>query len=320
VETVSVDSDVLIVERRFLGEVRSARTASLAAGGAGEVERVLVSEGDAVRSGQLILQLDDAVVRGSLQRARAELERNAVELAQAERDAARLNGLAERGFSAAADSEQLASRRDALEAQREGLRADVARLSEQVDRHRVRAAFDGTVTRRHVDPGDWVQTGQGVVDLVSTEAKEVFARVPSSVLDALPDNPQVRLRRGDETIDAALGGVVGALDPRSRTALLRLLPDSSPDWLRDGGTVDVAMTLERRTEGVVVGTDALVYGPAGARVIRVADGKAEPVEVAVVARHGDRVLVETQRLTLGDTVVIRGNERVRPGQPLQEKR
>ncbi len=317
VEVVSVTDTVLSVERRFLGEVRSAQTASLAAGGAGEVRRVFVSEGDQVERGAVVLELDDALVRRRLAQAQAQLARTEVELAQAERDAKRLAQLAEDGFTPAAESEQLQARRDALIATRQGYEAEVARLREEVDQYRVRAAFDGTVTRRHVDPGDWVQPGEAVMEVVSGESREVFVRVPSTVLDELPEQPSVVLHRADEHVAAKLGGIVGALDPRTRTALLRILPNTSPDWLRDGDTVDVAITLERTAAGVVVPTDAVVYGVAGARVIRVGDGKAEPVDISVIARSGARALVATDRLAVGDVVVIRGNERVRPGQPLE---
>ncbi|MGM0556577.1 MAG: efflux RND transporter periplasmic adaptor subunit [Myxococcota bacterium] len=320
VETTSIDEDTLPVERRFLGEVRSARTASLAAGGSGEVIRVTVAEGDSVSRNEVVLQLDDTLVRRRLGQAEAGLRQTEVQLAQAERDAERLATLARDGYSAASESEQLQTRRDSLVAALAGHRAEVARLREEVDQHRVRAAFDGTVTRRLVDPGDWVQPGQSVVEVVSGESREVFVRVPSTVLDELSDEPGVRLTRAGESIGGRIGGIVGALDPRSRTALIRILPDVSPDWLRDGGTVDVTLKLERTTDGVVVPTDALVYGVAGVRVIRAADGKAEPVDVVLIARSGDRALVETGQLALGDRVVVRGNERVRPGQPLEERR
>lgn len=317
VETVQIDEATLHVERRFLGEVRSARTASLAAGGAGEVLRVTVAEGDSVTRNQLVVQLDDAIVRRRLAQAEAALEQTAVRLAQAERDAERLSTLARDGFSAARESEQLQMERDALAAARAGQRAEVARLREEVDQHRVRAAFDGTVTQRMVDPGDWVQPGQAVVEVVSDESREVFVRVPSNVLDELSERPDVRLRRAGESVTGRIGGVVGALEPRSRTALLRILPEAAPEWLRDGDTVDVTLSLERTTDGVVVPTDAIVYGVAGVRVIRVIDGRAEPVDVVLEARSGERALVQTDMLDLGDVIVVRGNERVRPGQLLE---
>lgn len=317
VEVADIEADTLRVDRRFLGEVRSARTASLAAGGAGEVVRVTVREGDAVTRNEVVVQLDDAIVRRRLAQSQAALEQTQVQLAQAERDAARLATLASDGYSATSESEQLQARRDSLVAALAGQRAEVARLREEVDQHRVRAAFDGTVAQRLVDPGDWVQPGQAVVEVVSGEAREVFVRVPSTVLDELSDDPDIELTRAGESINGQIGGIVGALDPRSRTALLRILPDTSPDWLRDGDTVDVSLTLQRTTEGVVIPTDAIVYGVAGARVIRVKDGKAEPIDIIVHARSGDRALVETDKLAVGDQIVVRGNERVRPGQPLE---
>jgi hypothetical protein len=52
------------------------------------------------------------------------------------------------------------------------------------------------------------------------------------------------------------------------------------------------------------------------RVIRVTDGKAEPVDVKVLVEAGDRVLIAADGLSLGDELIVRGNERLRPGQPV----
>jgi multidrug efflux pump subunit AcrA (membrane-fusion protein) len=110
---------------------------------------------------------------------------------------------------------------------------------------------------------------------------------------------------------------VPALDTESRTVRLRLTPDDSPLWLLPGAAVDVVITVERSEEGaLVVPRDALVYGIAKTQVVKSVDGMAAPVEVDVLARGRDEVLVAAEELAAGDTVVTRGNERVFPGQPL----
>ena len=63
--------------------------------------------------------------------------------------------------------------------------------------------------------------------------------------------------------------------------------------------------------------DALVRTPAGVRIVKAVDGKAAPLTVQVTATADATALVVAEGLAAGDTVVTRGNERVRPGQPLQ---
>jgi multidrug efflux pump subunit AcrA (membrane-fusion protein) len=84
-----------------------------------------------------------------------------------------------------------------------------------------------------------------------------------------------------------------------------------------GASLDVEFSIVRDEEGVVVPRDALVYGAVGVRVVRVEDGKATPVGVEVIATVDDQALVRGEGLAAGDSVVTRGNERLRPGQDVQ---
>ena len=68
--------------------------------------------------------------------------------------------------------------------------------------------------------------------------------------------------------------------------------------------------------GVVAPRDAVVLSAIDRRVVKVVDGAAVPVTVDVVATAGDRVLLSGD-VAAGDVLVVRGNERLAPGQALQ---
>jgi hypothetical protein len=119
---------------------------------------------------------------------------------------------------------------------------------------------------------------------------------------------------------------VGVLAADTRTMRVRLQPRQRPDWLLAGMAVDVefAVTLDSDllgAGGVLVPRDALVRGPVRVRVIKYVDGEAEPVQVTVLGTAEDRALVrpdpDQPSLAVGDRIVVRGNERLRPGQPLK---
>ncbi|MGB5694354.1 MAG: efflux RND transporter periplasmic adaptor subunit, partial [Polyangiales bacterium] len=187
----------------------------------------------------------------------------------------------------------------------------------QLGRHRVKAPFDGVVGARNVDPGDWVDPGVEVLELVDDTGVEVLASVPPEVARFLSVGDKATLERRGETTAATIEGIVPALDTESRTVRLRLVPDQPEPWLLPGAAVDVLLTIQRSEEGaIVVPRDALVYGIANVQVVKSADGKAELVPVQVVASGRDEVLVRSEALAPGDVIVTRGNERVFPGQPL----
>ena len=107
---------------------------------------------------------------------------------------------------------------------------------------------------------------------------------------------------------------VPALDPTTRTALVRVRPDGVAA-LSPGSSVELRLPVRWSADAaLLLPRDALVLSAGEDRVMRVVDGKAEAVAVKVLVSGEDEVLVAPDPLAAGDVVIIRGNERVRPGQ------
>ncbi|MEM1030634.1 MAG: efflux RND transporter periplasmic adaptor subunit [Myxococcota bacterium] len=316
VVTAVVTEQRLTDERRYLGEVKAVARTELTVGEAGEVAQVLVAEGDAVTPGQLLLTLDDRLARAQLGEADAMRRSIEVRRAYAAGRTERFRALERDGAVSAGEIERERVEADRLAAERRAARAGMAALSERVGRHRIEAPFAGVIARRYVDPGDWLDPGEPALEVVSSDQVEVHVRVPERLLDDLEAVARVSLVRGDERVNARVDGVVQALDTGTRTALLRLVPASRPEWLRPGAATTAAFDVVREG-GLGVSRDALVRGVASERVVRVVDGKAVATPVEVLVRAGERALVRGEGLDLGAVVVVRGNERLRPGQSVQ---
>jgi RND family efflux transporter MFP subunit len=314
VDTVATGS--IQAEWSFLGDVTALQQARLAAGASGEVRRVLVRVGDRVKQGDLLVEIDPSLAAARVRAAEASRTAGDAELERAKRDAERLNA-AGPDIAAGAEIEQAESEKKRAVAERKRREAAAAEARAELGRHRVRAPFDGVVAMRAVDPGDWVDPGIQVVELVDDRGVEVLASVPPEVSRYLRVGDKAALRyRGDE-VPATIEGIVPALDTESRTVRLRLTPDETSVWLLPGAAVEVILTVERtEPDSLVVPRDALVYGIAKTQVVKSVDGKAAPVPVEVLARGREQVLVRSDELGAGDSVVTRGNERVFPGQPL----
>lgn len=314
VATVATGS--IQAEWSFLGDVTALQQARLAAGASGEVRRVLVRVGDRVTQGDLLVEIDPSLAAARVRAAEASRTAGDAELERAKRDAERLNA-AGPDIAAGAEIEQAESEKKRAVAERKRREAAAAEARAELGRHRVRAPFDGVVAMRAVDPGDWVDPGVQVVELVDDRGVEVLASVPPEVSRYLRVGDKAALRyRGDE-VPATIEGIVPALDSESRTVRLRLTPDETSVWLLPGAAVEVILTVERtEPDSLVVPRDALVYGIAETQVVKSVDGKAAPVPVEVLARGREQVLVRSDELGPGDSVVTRGNERVFPGQPL----
>jgi RND family efflux transporter MFP subunit len=301
---------------RFLGQVEPSLQADIAAAVAGHVKSVAAREGDKVEKNQVLITLDRAQASAQLQAARAREAGLAAELVIAEKQLARIAPL-EYPTVSEAERERFELTVANLKAQLAAQKADVQRLSVSVGNHTVRAPFAGTVQARHVDPGAWVSVGQPMLDLVSLDELEVHVDVSSELGGRLAPEQKAVLK-GPTEVPAVIAGVVAALDSATRTMRIRLRPQERPPWLIAGMPIDVEFQVELSGEGVTLPRDALVRGPVSSRVVKFVDGAGEPVTVEVIASAGDQVLVKGEGLAVGDEVVIRGNERLRPGQPLRK--
>ncbi len=310
-----IEATALVVERSYLGEVVARSDAALSTAESGRVRKVHVQEGSAVERGQLLLELDDRLARAELVEARATRQEVAVQLQQASREAERYRNLEREAVVSALEADREVDEANRLVAVGEGADAAIKTRSERVERHRIVAPFDGTVARRLVDPGDHLTAGEPALQLVTADHLELLVRVPEVTLDALPSMSKLEIGSGERRVAAELQGVVDALDPATRTALLRAVPRSRPPWLRAGSSVNVSFFVEE-TGGWVVPRDALVYGIADVRVMRIEDGVAQPVVVEVMAKTGTHALLKAD-LKAGDPIVTHGNERLRPGQTVQ---
>ncbi len=294
-----------------MGELRALERAELAAGASGAVQRVSAREGDRVESGAVLVEVDPSLASAELASAKAEARRVGAELEQAKTTLQRLSRVAT-GVLAATELDEAKTRVGALEAQEEGAAATVRLASARLGRHRVVAPFPGVVSRRYVDPGDWVDPGRAVLDLVRTDAVEVRIDAPLDLARRVSVGDAVQIGAESGTVV----GVVPALDLVSRTGVIRVKPDGPLPGLVPGSAVSVAFDVQM-SGGVVVPRDAVVPGPTDSRVFRVVDGKAQAVTVVALATTADEVLVQSDLLSPGDLLVIRGNERLRPDQAVQ---
>jgi RND family efflux transporter MFP subunit len=315
------------VEATRLGE-RLALTGTLAAERAsalsprvdGLVAAVRVDVGDRVARGQSLLDLDAGIARQALSRATAEAGEAATALAEAERLAAEGQRLAAQRFIPASQLATLeaavtrakAAHASALAAQRE--------QQELVDRHRLPAPFAGTIAARNAEPGEWVQRGTPVLELVATDRVRLDLQVPQEHFAALAGDIDATVRPDalpGVTLPASVAARVPVSDPGARTFVLRLLVDDPQDRLLPGGSARVELALPASEPAVAVPRDALLPQPDGGWRVFVAESSgtrlvARQRTVRVIRESGGVALVGAG-VRAGERVVVRGNEALQDG-------
>ncbi|MEM7677252.1 MAG: efflux RND transporter periplasmic adaptor subunit [Myxococcota bacterium] len=320
VRTAAVEARSLEDTWRFLGDVRADARASVAAGAEGTVTAVRARLGQPVARGDLMVEIDPDLAEARVAIARAQLAAAEEAFEQAQREVRRLKGL-RKNIVPELDRERARSLARTRKADVASAQARRVEAEAQLARHRIRAPFAGVVAARIVDPGDWVSIGDRVLELVSSEGIDIVVDASRALIRHVKAGTEAAVIDGATTTTARVTGVVPALDPVSRTLRVRLVPNGehAEKMLLPGASVQVEfkVALDPEDGQVSVPVDALLVGATQTRVVKVVDGKAEPVNVEVLAKARGTALVRSADLTASDVVVVRGNERLSPGQPVE---
>jgi multidrug resistance efflux pump len=204
------------------------------------------------------------------------------------------------------------------EAQYRAATAEVQRLQYDLKRSRVTAPFTGYVVAKHTEVGQWLDRGDPVVTLIELDVAHVRVPIPERYIS------QVRL--GDQAslqFDAIPGrnweGRVVRIIPQaneSRTFPIKIAADNAQTLLKSGFVTRATLTVGEQRDVLLVPKDAIVTQGPQHIVYAVRDGKAALVPIQRASFfEGSAVVVGA--LQKGEQVVIRGNERLRPGQAVQ---
>jgi len=297
VETMRLEEDTQAV-----GTLRSRQGVMLRPEVSGRVARLAFSDGQRVRRGQLLVQLDDALQRAQLQQADAQASIARTNL-QRNRDL-----LAQNFISHSAVDQSLANLQVA--------EAQVALAQAQLSRMQIVAPFDGVVGIRAVNVGDYVKDGSDLVNIEDLSSVWVDFRLPERFMARLKAGQGVQV-----TLDALPGkqfnGRVEALDSQldanGRSVLVRARLVNAGGELRAGMYARARIVFDVRAAALVVPEEALV--PMGEKqyLFKVLDEGDAKVARRIEARIGQRVpgKVEVlEGLKAGDVVIVAGQARL----------
>lgn len=300
---------------------------------AGAVDAYTVEVGDVVKAGDILAGIVDDTFewernrrRAEVATARAQLETSKASLHLLEQELGRLEALrTSPAFSQARYDDKLQetvrARSQVAESQAELRAAEAeAQLAQiQFDDTTIKAPYGGTVTQRHSEAGAYLRIGDPVVSLLDNGNLEIEADVPSNRIAGLEQGRELRavLDNGAE-IKATVRAVIPDENPRTRTRRARFVAefkDAAHGGMAANQSVTVHVPAGEVTTVVTVHKDA-VLNRSGNRLVVLNDGgKATFRPVKLGQAVGQRFVVESG-LAVGDEVVVRGNERLRPGQAI----
>lgn len=304
VDVVTVHAQSLPQSFETVGSLRAEESVSVKSEVPGKIDGIGFTDGEPVSRGQVLFQLDGALVRADLNEANANLQNS-------QRAYARAKELSAKQLIARADL-------DKAQAQLSVDQARAASARTRLDKTAIRAPFAGVAGLRKANDGDYVEAGQDLVDLVKLDTLELDLRAPEVVLSELRVGQEVVFGVDafrDERFKATVAAIAPTVDAGGRSVSLRARFDNPEGKLRPGMSARVRIVLSNSASALVVPEQAIVPMGEQKNVYTVVQGKAKLVPVTLGERQPGVVQV-TSGLKDGDVVITSGLQKIGDGAPV----
>jgi membrane fusion protein, multidrug efflux system len=307
-----------------LGTVTSLATVTIRSQISGYLQKVVFKEGDEVKKGDLLAEIDPRPFEATLAQAKGQLARDEAMLKGAQVDLARYQGLAAQN----AVPHQTLDTQVALVGQDQGTveadRATVKSAEVNLNYCRILSPLDGRVGLRQVDQGNYVTPGDasGIVVITQLKPISVLFTVPEDNLQAISKRLQDGAvlpatafdRSGSRKIaDGTLQTFDSQIDPTTGTIKLRAQFPNETEALYPNQFVNIQLLLDTHKDVTIMPTAGVQRGVPGTFVYLInADNTVSVRKVVLGVTEGDRVEV-TSGLVPGDRIVIDGADKLRDG-------
>jgi membrane fusion protein, multidrug efflux system len=275
-----------------------------------------VDVGAIVSKGTLVAQLDSANAKTAIGITESDVASATAEHDDAQRHEGRQRELLQRGFTTQANFDTAERRFKQAVARFESAELALKDAKDRLGYTELRSEADGVVTAVGAEPGQVVATGQPIVRIARTDAKEAEFKVSERTLRRVPSNPVIEVSLVSDPKIKATGHVrevATTADPVTRTFAVRIALDDPPEAMRFGTTVQGRVVWEE--ERVVRLPSSALFRSEKEPAVWVFDAQKSTVDlrtVKVLRYETDEFLV-VDGLQNGERVVTAGVQKLWPG-------
>jgi membrane fusion protein (multidrug efflux system) len=315
----------------FVGRIKATDKVEIRARVEGFLQKVLFKEGQDVKAGDLLYQIEKVQFQAAVDQAKANIAVAEAELTRAKLEYDRALDLSKRQFSPQSQVDQNKAALDTAAGRLMQLKAALTQAEVNLDYTDIRAPIDGRIGRTAFTVGNLVNPASGVLATIVSQ-DPIYVLFPVSVrdLEAIREarrkdgggmakiDIRVRLPSGQEYPHPGVWNLTDPqVDPQTDTLIMRATIPNPERTLTDGQFVTAIIRERQDAPRLVVPQAALQVDQSGYYVLVVNDQhKVEQRRVQTGPQLGTEVVV-TSGIKEGEKVIVDGIQKVRPGQVVQ---
>lgn len=321
VSTATVERKNVPVYLEGIGTVQAFYTVKVTAQVNGQLTTVAFHEGDQVKRGQLLAQIDPRPFQAALDGARAALAKDDAQLADARKDLARYTFLEPKKLASQQQVDTQKALVGELQAQIEADQASIESAATQLSYTRITSPIDGRTGIRQVDPGNIVHSSDtnGIVVLTQLQPITAIFTLPEDALEPVADAMShgsvavMALAQGKELDRGAVQLIDNQIDQTTGTIRLKAVFPNPKLKLWPGQFVNLRLLVRTDENALTIPAAALQRGPDGMFVYLVRPDSTVTQQPVTVTNNSETVAVVTQGLEAGQQVVVSNAFRLQPG-------
>ena len=319
VEVDRVEEETLQKPVTLVGWVEPDKRSVIASEVEGIVESFPAKEGSYVNKGDVLAEFNTRTTEIALAQARAGKREAQARYEMARKNLARFEELEKKGVASVQQYQDAQTEKEAWGARIGQLQAQIDSSEYNLAKSRIAAPFSGYVVKEHTEIGEWVVKGGPVVEMIDTGTVDINIDMPERYVSKVREGEGVSV-----SIDALPGtdisgvitSVVPQADSESRTFPVKITVENKDSLIKSGMVSRVSFPIGDPSTVKLVPKDAIVSQNNAQFVYVVNEGAAQPLPVSTGIAYEDRIEV-IGPVEKGMTVVVKGNERLMPNQPVQ---
>ena len=309
VEVVTAEYKPVSLTQTVSGTLEAVRKIRLYNEESGRITRLPYQEGDYVKRGTLLVQLDNELIKTDLAKAKASKE-------QAKVDLSRLQKLLPKNIST---EEEVAHARTELDLAVAEEQRQLTRLS----RTSIKAPIDGLITRRLYEPGDMLAQHSHILSIIDPASLKLETSLAERWIPLVKQNQPVTLyikALGETAFNASITRIHPTINPDTHKGIIEVRLDPVPDGARVGQFTHAEIEL-KATNRLIIPVHTIHFDPKGSYVYRVIEDKdGKTIAEKVFFEQGQQFNTVTEVLTglnPGDRIVSRGYLGLRDGKKIE---